>query len=113
MGTLIGRPKHNVIELMRKPYTHLTQEERYQIYAHKKAGFSNQYIADELCRHVSTIKREVRRNKGQRGYRPQQAHDFAQLRHQQKPKAIKMTEEMKDVICEGLEQQWSPEQIQG
>jgi len=94
-------------------YTHLTQEERYQIYAHKKAGYSNQSIADELGRHVSTIKREVRRNKGQRGYRPQQAHQLAQLRHENKPKAIKMTDELISTICSRLEQQWSPEQIQG
>jgi IS30 family transposase len=98
---------------MRKPYTHLTQQERYQIYAYKKAGFGHQYIADELGRHVSTIKREVKRNKGQRGYRPLQAHELAQQRHQEKPKDIKMTDAMKAVICEGLEQQWSPEQIQG
>lgn len=98
---------------MRKPVTHLTQEERYQIYSDKKAGFSNQSIADSLGRHVSTIKRELHRNLGGNGYRPQQAHRFAQERHQLKPKAIKMTEGMKAHIRERLEQQWSPEQIQG
>lgn len=30
---------------MRKHSTHLTQEERYQIYAYKKAGFPNAFIA--------------------------------------------------------------------
>jgi len=98
---------------MRKPFTHLTQEERYQIYAYKKAGYSNKYIAEALSRHVSTVKREVRRNSGQKGYRPQQAHRCAQERHQLKPKVIKMTEEMQAHIRERLEQQWSPEQIQG
>jgi len=98
---------------MRKRFTHLTQEERYQIYASKKAGDSNKYIADALCRHVSTINREVSRNSGQKGYRPQQAQLLAQERHQWKPKMIKMTEEMQAHIRERLEQQWSPEQIQG
>lgn len=98
---------------MRKSFTHLTQEERYQIYAYKKAGYSNKYIAEALSRHVSTIKREASRNSGQKGYRPQQAHRFAQERHQLKPKLIKMTEEMQAHIRERLEQQWSPEQIQG
>ena len=76
---------------MIKHYTHLTQEERYQIYAYKKAGFSNALIAQELAHHESTIKRGLSRNKGLRGYRPQQAHCLAQNRHQNKPKSIKMT----------------------
>ena len=98
---------------MTKPYTHLTQEERYQIHAYKKAEFSNTFIAKELGRHVSTVKRELARNTGLCGYRPQQAHSFAQDRHQVKPKAIKMTRRMVEQIKHGLEQQWSPEQIQG
>ena len=83
---------------MRKSYTHLTQEERYQIYAYERAGYSNTDIAEMLRRHVSTIKRELRRNAGLKGYRPQQAHRFAQERHQLKPKAIKMTEEMQNTL---------------
>lgn len=98
---------------MRKSYTHLAQEERYQIYAFKSAGYSNSEIAEQLGRHVSTIKRELCRNTGLKGYRPQQAHRFAQDRHQMKPKAIKMTEEMQQHIREKLELEWSPEQIQG
>ncbi len=98
---------------MTKPYTHLTQEERYQIHAYKKAEFSNLDIAQELGRHVSTIKRELSRNTGLRGYRPQQAHCLAQHRHQTKPKPIKMTTPMIKRIKTGLIQQWSPEQIQG
>lgn len=98
---------------MTKPYTHLTQEERYHIHAHKKVGFSTLAIAQELNRHVSTIKRELVRNKGLRGYRPDQAHALAQNRHAIKPKALKMTDEMIKKIKQGLKQQWSPEQIQG
>ncbi len=49
---------------MTKLYTRLTQEERYQIHAYKKAEFSNNFIAKELGRHVSTIKRELARNTG-------------------------------------------------
>lgn len=65
---------------MRKHYTHLTQEEQYQIYFYKKAGFANELIAQELDRDVSAIKRELSRNMGLRGYRPQQAHCLAQQR---------------------------------
>jgi len=113
VSTLTGRLKHNVRRLMTKHYTHLTQEERYQIYAFKKAEFPNEYIAQELGRHVSTIKRELSRNRGLRGYRPQQAHYLAQNRHQIKPKSIKMTKLMIARMTKDLEQQWSPEQIQG
>lgn len=98
---------------MSKSYTHLTQEERYQIYAYKKAGYSHFDIGEMLGRHVSTIRREVDRNTGLRSYRPQQAHWFAQERHQLKPKVIKMTEEMLQHIRERLALEWSPEQIQG
>ena len=98
---------------MKKPYTHRAQEERYQIYAYKIAGSTNALIAQELDRDVSTIKRELSRNRGLRGYRPQQAHCLAQNRHQNKPKLIKMTQQMIARITTDLAQQWSPEQIQG
>ena len=74
---------------MTKYYTHLTQEERYQIQAYKKAGFSPTVIALDLNRHVSTINRELARNTGLRGYRPKQAHRLAQARLLTKPKSIK------------------------
>jgi hypothetical protein len=57
-STLTGLLKHNVRDFMIKRYTHLTQEERYQIYAFKKANYSNALIAQELDRHVSTIKKD-------------------------------------------------------
>ena len=113
VSTLTGRLKPNVRKLMRKSYTHLTQEERYQIYAYKMAGYSNTDIAEILGRHVSAIRREIHRNTGLKGYRPQQAHRFARERHQMKPKAIKMTEEMQLYIKEHLKLEWSPEQIYG
>ncbi len=54
-------------------YTHLTREERYQIYALKKAGHKQYEIAELLERSKSTISRELARNCGGRGYRPKQA----------------------------------------
>jgi len=98
---------------MNQHYTHLTQEERYQIYAYKKAGFTYQAIADELERHISTIKRELKRNQGLRGYRPQQANRLAQSRQMSKPKAIKFNSSLERVVTEKLMLDWSPEQIQG
>lgn len=98
---------------MNQHYTHLTQEERYQIYAYKKAGFTHQSIADELKRHISTIKRELKRNQGLRGYRPQQANRLAQSRQANKPKAVKLSSSLEQTIRDKLMLDWSPEQIQG
>jgi hypothetical protein len=58
-------------------YTQLTQEERYQIHALKQTGHSQTEIAVMLGRHKSTISRELSRNQGMRGYRPQQAYSLA------------------------------------
>ena len=57
-------------------YTQLTQEERYQIYALKKAGHVQAEIAGIVGREPETISRELRRYRGLKGYRPQQAHNM-------------------------------------
>ena len=54
-------------------YKHLSQTERYQIYALKKLGHSISEVAHALDRHKSTISRELSRNAGKRSYRPRQA----------------------------------------
>ena len=51
-------------------YTHLTQDERYQIYGLKKSGMGFREIAQKTGRNKSTISRELKRNQGLRGYRP-------------------------------------------
>jgi IS30 family transposase len=43
-------------------FHHLTLEERYQIYAFLKAGYSIDAIAQKLERAPSTISRELKRN---------------------------------------------------
>ncbi|OOZ27296.1 helix-turn-helix domain-containing protein, partial [Solemya velum gill symbiont] len=63
-------------------YTQLTQEERYQIQALMKAGHNQTEIAKILGRHKSTVSRELRRNRGLRGYRPKQAHRLS-VEHRQ------------------------------
>jgi IS30 family transposase len=63
-------------------YTHLTRDERYQIAILLKAGHTQRDIARLMSRHPSTISRGLRRNRGQRGYRPKQAHAFSQARAQ-------------------------------
>ena len=51
----------------------LTEEERIEIYALLQAGKKQCEIAKALNRNGSTICRELRRNRGQRGYRAKQA----------------------------------------
>jgi len=94
-------------------FNHLTQEERYHIYIMHKKNISLGEIAEDMGRHKSTISRELLRNKGNCGYRYQQAHIKAQRRHIHKPKAIKLDEAMKRVITSHIEEKWSPEQISG
>ena len=58
-------------------YNQLTGNERYQIYAMNKAGHSQKETAELLGRSASTISRELRRNRGLRGYRPAGAQCFS------------------------------------
>ena len=97
---------------MRK-YTQLTQGQRYQIYAFLKAGFYQTEIALEIGVHKSTISREIKRNRGKKGYRPKQAHLMANERRQRARKHIKMTPEIIDLIEGLLCQDFSPDQISG
>ena len=48
-------------------YTQLTEPQRYQISSLKKMGHSRTEIAENIGVHKSTISRELKRNRGQRG----------------------------------------------
>jgi IS30 family transposase len=91
-------------------YKHLAVDERYQIHAMMKAGFSKAEIARELDRHPSTIGREMSRNTGLRGYRPKQAHRLAQERRSAHAhcRIHPITWERVDQL---LREDWSPEQV--
>lgn len=52
---------------------HINREQRYALGALKSAGFSLRRIAKELGVHVSTISREVRRNRSRCGYNARHA----------------------------------------
>lgn len=92
-------------------YRRVTYQDRLVIKASLKKGLSKTEIADKLGFHKSTISREVRRNKGQRGYRPQQAQRKAEARQSAKHDPYKMTPVLMTQIIERLEAKWSPEQI--
>jgi len=92
-------------------YRQLTQEQRYQIYALRKTGHSRTEIADVISVHKSTVSRELKRNRGRRGYRPQQAQRQALDRRQKGVPRI--TVETWMLVEKLLRQDWSPEQISG
>ena len=94
-------------------YTQLTQEQRYHIWAMKKAGFNQIEIAQDVGVHKSTISRELRRNTGQRGYRPKQAHNLATSRQQDRARTPRIAPETWRMVEDALRQEWSPEQVSG
>jgi transposase, IS30 family len=94
-------------------YKHLSLEERHYIELSLKNEMTLTEIATALGRSQSTISRELARNTGDRGYRHQQAARLATERHEMKPKAIKLTDEVKLIIDKHIRLDWSPEQICG
>jgi len=93
-------------------YTQLTREQRYQIYALKKAGQTQTAMAALLGVHKSSISRELRRNHGQRGYRPGRAHELAEAR-QRAAHRPRISAQTWVVVESLLRRDWSPEQVAG
>ena len=86
-----------------------TQCQRYQIQALLKSDHKQTEIAETIGVHKSTICRELKRNQGQRGYRPKQAHCYAVNRRKWDRQRIQPQTWawIEEKICED----WSPEQI--
>ena len=94
-----------------RTYHQLTREQRYQIYALKKMGHYLSEIADVLGVNKSSVSRELKRNSGKRGYRPQQAQALALERRRTGQPRI--TSRTWATVARLLRQEWSPEQISG
>jgi IS30 family transposase len=60
-------------KMQKQSHRHLREEDRKIIYRMRKAGKTQQEIADVLGVSQGTISKELRRNRGKRGYRPRQA----------------------------------------
>jgi len=94
-------------------YSHLTQDERYQIAILNKAGHDKSDIARVMNRHKSTIGREMQRNRGERGYRPKQAQSLSQARMRACENGPRISVETWMIVEVKLGESWSPEQIAG
>ena len=94
-----------------RTYHQLTQAQRYQIFALKKTKHSLSEIAAVIGVHKSSVSRELRRNRGKRGYHPQQAQELALGRSSKS--VPRLTAKVWAVVEKLLRQDWSPEQISG
>lgn len=93
---------------------HLTPAERGVLYRLKQRGMSNAEIARAMARDRSTIGRELKRNRGARGYRPEQAQRLAEERRLRSRRPSKMDDQrVREYVEEELKQRWSPDQIAG
>jgi IS30 family transposase len=88
----------------------MTEVERQQVYRWEREGKGMGEMARLLGRAASTVSRELRRNKGEKGYRPKQANEKAKQRaHREGPR--KWNEAMKEEVEAGLKKGWPPEII--
>jgi IS30 family transposase len=93
-------------------YTQLTRGQRYQIYGLMKEGHNQTQIAANLACHKSTISRELRRNRGLKGYRPYQADELAYHRQCEVYRS-RIAWQTWQQVEQLLRQDWSPQQIAG
>ncbi len=102
---------------MDKNYTQLSLVQRYQIESLLKVGLTQKLIAEQIGVHPSTVGRELRRNTALRGrtageYVASNAQRKTDLRHQQKPKQVLFTGNMKrHAVKKLMVDKWSPELI--
>ena len=96
-------------------YHHLTLLEREKILFFSGKGYSLSRIAEELGRSKATISRELRRNSQREEYIPL----IAEQKYEKRRKKCRRRKRLADPVLyelvreKFLEQQWSPEQIEG
>ena len=92
-------------------YSHLTRDHRIMIYTVKLKGLNQTQIAKTVGCSQPTVSRELKRNRGKRGYRFKQASLFAQKRRSQASSRSSLSKEKITYISQKIVQKWSPEQI--
>lgn len=97
------------------PYKHLTIEEREKIQYALWENRSVRDIAGELGRSVSSVSREIQRNRdslGRRMYVPRVAHQRALQKRKSRGRQDRLKNEVvRDYVIAHLKLRWSPEQI--
>ena len=92
-------------------YRRVTQEDRVRIKDALDADLTLSEVADKLGFHKSTISREIRRNRGQRGYRPKQAQRKAASRQEHRSRQRKWDIHLARKVRKLLKKKWAPGQI--
>lgn len=94
---------------------HLTDKQRYTISVMSEQGYKQKEIAGAVGKDKSTISRELNRNCDKRSdkYDWQLAQRKYENRQKQKPKHIRFTDEIKELVDSWIAEDYSPEQIRG
>ena len=93
---------------------HLNIDERFTIYEMHRSGHSSRMIAKVLSRDKSTVCYELKKNKGDDGYRPDKANILAlSLRRAKRRRKIEMDDDLRSCIIQGLQDKVSPDVIAG
>ena len=93
---------------------HLIPEQRYTISAMYRQGCSQKQIAETIGKDKSVVSRELKRNANSKGkYSFEYAQDMANLRKERMKKPRKLHAWLKKEIIGLIEQDWSPQQIEG
>ena len=93
-----------------RTYAQLTREQRYQIEILLEGQHTQTEIAELLKVHKSTISRELRRDRGQRGYRPNQADTLA-IQRREAACQSRIPSHHWERVETLLREDWSPEQV--
>lgn len=94
-------------------YHHLSISERESIWENKLLGKSLREIAKSIGRSVSTVSRELKRNRYARSYCPSKAQEKYEKRrkHCRRHRILEQADIKEKVVALLTGQQWSPEQI--
>ncbi len=93
-------------------YRQLSIEEREVIMMRNREGYPAVWIARELGRSCSTVTREMKRNRSQKGYRVVTAHRKALSRRGRGGRQKRLGDgKLRKYVDRGLRKYWSPEQI--
>ena len=96
-------------------YCQITSDERYMISALRMQGHNAAEIARQLCRHPSTICRELNRNfsRFDGAYRPSVAIHRTSGRRSRSRRNLHFSAKDHRLVIKHLKEGWSPEQISG
>jgi IS30 family transposase len=93
---------------------HLIPEQRYTISSMNRQGCTQKQIAEAIGKDKSVVSRELKRNANSKGkYSFEYAQDMANLRKERMKKPRKLHSWLKKEIVGFIQQDWSPQQIEG